>query len=264
MKLGHKDILTEDICKDILNVKVDFYRLISPDAFFNKCKEVFDGIWKHKKFYSALPQIFTSSRRYNAVEACYETGIAKFSKLNTYGDFLTKLDLDFADYSEDEALDLAWAIWSKATGWENVDWMSVGDIQRMLINVMKDLTSYTVQYIGSIDDAEGEFNLPYMMLLDGDFWYKDGETGLENDRTDLIIPNQMTVRSEHSTYADHWKGYIPGENWGRTDPESIGCATIRTPMYLWKIENTEPDVSQFTINTRMTLREVNADGTLKT
>lgn len=262
MKLGHKDILTRDICQDILNVKIDFPRLISPDGFFNKCKEIFDGIWDHKKFYSSVPQIFTSSRRSNAVDACYETGIGKYTNIKTYGEWLTKMDLDFSDYTPDESLDLAWSIWSKATGWENVDWMSVGDIQRMLINVMKDLTSYTVQYIGSIDDSEGEFNLPYMMLLDGDFWHKDGETGLENDRTGLIIPNGMTVRSDHHTYADHWGGYIPDQQWGRHDAESIGCGRIDLPMCIWKIE-TDPDVNVNIISTRMTLREANSDGTLK-
>lgn len=262
MKLGHKDILTRDICQNILDVEVVYSRLISPDGFFNKCKEVFDGIWQHKKFYSALPQIFTSSRRNNAVEACYETGIGKYTTIKTYGEWLTKMDLDFSDYTKDEALDLAWAIWSKVTGWENIDWMTVGDIQRQLINVMKDLTSYTVQYIGSTDMSDGEFNLPYMMLLDGDHWLPDGETGLENDRTGLLIPNGMTVRPDHHTYADHWKGYIPGEVWGRHDAISEGYARVGIPMCLWKIE-TDPGVNTNIISNQMTLRESNQDGTLK-
>lgn len=257
--LGHKDILTETVCKDILKVHVDFPVLITPDAFFNKCKEVQDGMWAHKKLYSRILNLFSATRRENAVSACYADGLAKIGNYKTYDEFLTKLDLDFLDYNQDECLDLAWSIWSKATGWEYNDIQSIGEQQRMLINLMKDLTSYTVQYIGSTETLDGQFNLPYMMLLDGDYWLPDGETSLEHDNDLVFIPVHNHGVPEASLTAKELTGELPGDDWGTVHAESIGCGRIDLPMVLYRIE-TLPQVSVNQINSAMTLREDKTNG----
>lgn len=259
-KLGHKEILTEEVCRDILLNRVDFPTLISPDGFFTKCKEVSDRLWDHKKLYARVLNLFHSSRRENAVEACYETGVAKIGTYTSYTQFLLKLDLDYYDYTPDECLDLAWAIWSKVTGWEFNDHISIGDQQRLLINLMKDLTSYTVQYIGSTETLAGQFNLPYMALADGDYYFADGETALESDNNLLHVPVHGKGIPEMSLEAKELKGYIPDGNWGRADPESIGYARIDMPMVLRPIES-PPEVSVYRIMNTMTLKEVIDNGT---
>lgn len=261
MMLGHKDILTEEVCKDILAVHIDFPTLITPDGFFNKAWEVFNGIWEHKKLYSRYPSVFQSSRRQNAVEACYANGKADIDDTETYDKWLLKRDLWFDDYTADECLDLAWSIWSKVTGWEFNNFLSIADQQRGLINLMKDLTSYTVQYVGSVETSEGQFNLPYMMLMEGDYFpgSPEGETGLVEDMKHLLIPTHGNGRPKAESVSKELKGYIPGDFWGRTDPSSIACARIDLPMVLFKVES-EPDVSVNVIRNSMTLREVVTDG----
>lgn len=264
-KLGHKEILTEEVCKDILSVDITFPTLISPDGFFQKSWEVFEGKWQHKKLYSRMLNLFDATRKENAVSALYESGLAKLTDIKTYDDFLLTLDLELWDYTEDECLDLAWAIWEKATGWEFNSSMSIGEQQRLLINLMKDLTSYTVQYIGSTETLSGQFVLPYMMLMDGDFWLPDGETALVYDNKDVFIPNHMTLLPEPSLEAKELRGAVPGDMWGRTDPESIACARIYTPMNLYRIEQ-DPEVSINKISVYMTLKEAEPeqpDGLIK-
>lgn len=252
--LGDKEILTEKVCKDIVNVKVDFPTLITPDGFFNKCVEVSNAMWQHKKLYSRILNLFSATRRKNAVEACYADGLAHFGTYQTYEQLLTKLDLDFYDYSEDECLDLAWSIWSKVTGWEFNDIQSIGEQQRQLINLMKDLTSYTVQYIGSTETLSGQFNLPYDMLLDGDYWLPDGETAVVHDNSLVFIPTHGHGIPEASLIAKELTGEIPGDNWGIIDATSIGCARIDLPMCLFVIEQ-PPQVSVNLICSAMTMRE---------
>lgn len=258
-KLGHKEILTETVCKDILKVHVDFPNLITPDGFFNKCKEVQDGMWEHKKLYSRILNLFSATRRENAVNACYANGLAKIGKFETYDDFLLTQDLDFWNYNQDECLDLAWAIWSKATGWEFNDVQSVGEQQRMLINLMKDLTSYTVQYVGSTETLDGQFNLPYMMLMDGDYWLPDGETSLEHDDDLVFIQPHGHGIPEAELIAKELTGELPGDDWGRTDPWITGCAKIDLPMVLFCVEPL-PQVSVNRISSAMTLKEAQPDG----
>lgn len=256
--LGHKEILTEEVCKDILKVHIDFPQLISPDAFFQKGFEVADGKWKHKKLYSAHLNLFIASRRQNACDALYENGLAKLTDIKTYDDFLLTLDLELWDYTADECLNLAWAIWEKATGWEYNNSISIGEQQRLLINLMKDLTSYTVQYIGSTETLAGQYNLPYMTLLDGDWLDKDGETGLESDGNGVIIPAHGRGFPVNELVAKELKGYIPGDNWGRTDPTSIGCARIYAKMYISQIDS-PPVTSGNHISNFMTVKEAKPD-----
>lgn len=252
--LGGKEILTERVCKDILKVHIDFPNIITPDGFFAKCKEVQDGMWEHKKLYSYILNLFYATRRQNAVEACYANGLAKIGTWETYDDFLLTQDLDFSIYNEDECLDLAWAIWSKVTGWEFNDSLSVGEQQRLLINLMKDLTSYTVQYIGSTETLEGQYNLPYMLLMDGDFMLPDGETSLEHDNDLVFIPSAGTGIPEASLESNELLISMNGEEWGEIEAISIGHGKIYYGQNLYKIE-TDPGVSTNQINVALTLKE---------
>lgn len=257
-KLGGKEILTEDVCKNILKIRVDFPNLITPDGFFNKCKEVQNAMWDHKKLYSRVLNLFFASRRKNAVDACYADGLAKFGTWATYDDFLLTLDLDVWTYNQDECLDLAWSIWSKATGWEFNDVQSIGEQQRMLINLMKDLTSYTVQYVGSTETLEGQFNLPYMVLLDGDY-HVDGDTSLVHDPGDIFIP--LVLRGTVDAYMDAEipVGSLPGPNWGLPDAELIGSAKIPLVLNITPIEY-KPLPSVNIISNALTLKEDKTHG----
>lgn len=255
--LGGYEILTKEVCENILNVHVDFPTLISPDSFFQKCQEVQSAMWKHKKLYSQVNNLFISSRRENAVSACYANGMTKVGDYDTYENFLTKMDIDFLDYTPDECLDYAWSIWSKATGWEDNAIVSVGEQQRLLINLMKDLTSYTVQYIGSTVTAEGQFNLPYMMLMDGDYWMKDGETGLEYT-SDEFLSNAMTVKPEAELNAKELTFAIGGDIPFQSVAESVGYARLSNAMVLKPIDY-EPGVNNVYLSNSMTLKEVVTD-----
>lgn len=259
MTLGPSQVLTEAVCKAILDVKIDFPNLISPDNFFQKSKEVAEGMWKHKKLYSNYNNVYQYSRRWNAVDACYATGIATIGT-GTYDNFLTKSDLDFTEYTESECLDLAWSIWSKVTGWDNNNVVSVGEQQRLLINLMKDLTSYTVQYIGSTDTSEGQFNLPYMMSMDGDHYFDNGETGLESDGSGEFLPILPIVKPENELVSNVLIriGGTTGVP-GYFEAISIGGANADLSMDLIPIEF-PPPVNNVYMRMGMTLKEVVTDG----
>lgn len=254
MKLGHQDILTEKLCKDILRVHIDFPRLISPDTFFQKCREIFDGIWKHKKLYSRVTNLFYTTRVQNATDACYETGFAKVTNTETYDRFLLEKDLDYLDYTKEECLTFAWQIWEKVTGWEYNSFMSVSEQQRLLLNVMKDLTSYTVQYVGTTASEGNEYLLPYQPLMDGDHWDSDGKTALESDGQGLILISSQKGIPEASLSANELTFSVDKPPHGTVEAISMGSGCIYMPMNLYPIES-EPDVSVNIIPNRMTLKE---------
>ncbi|QDJ96881.1 hypothetical protein PS2_0122 [Aeromonas phage PS2] len=254
MGLGDKDILTEDVAKDILKVTVEYSRIISPDVFFLKAKEIFDKQWDHRKLYSRVLNLFTHTRVKNAVESLYETGAVKLTNKTRYKDWLTRLELNFDDYSEDDCLELAWNIWKKVTGWENAAFMTIADQQKQLINLMKDLTSYTVQYIGSTTEGEVEGQIQLMDLVDSDIWSPNSETGLESDNKDQLVLDALKGTKEASLTAKEHRGSPEGNMVDHLEIESIGSGDIPINSYLKYVE-TEPDFSPFHLNVGLRLRE---------
>lgn len=252
MKLGNERILTEEVTKAILGVSVRYERLVSPDRFFEKVKEVFDKRWDHTKFQSSVLNLFTHAQVSNAVDSLYETGVVSLTDKKTYQEFLLSHDLSFEDYGPEELLDLAWAIWKKVTGWENVNYISIAEQQRSLINLMKDLTSYTVQYIGSTDDTEGHYELGYQPLMDSDIWTNDGGTSIIHDDTNLVLPSIKHAVSENQLVNEAGPWNILGDGIGGFYVESIACATVPLNLNMCKIVE-DPEPSPFMITQGMTL-----------
>lgn len=239
MSLGHREILTEELCKDILNVNVVFPRLVSPDGFFAKVKEAFDQIWEHKKLYLHINNLFIQSRTKNAVEALYETGCVKLTETKTYQAFLAENDLSFSDYGKEDLLDLAWGIWKKVTGWENVNYITVGDQQRTLINLMADLTSYTVQYIGSTESNNGHYQLAFPLQVDTDIWPVNGDTALESDNKDLHVPVHFKGVVEPQLFASSRPHSVEGNLIHHIEGLSEGRSDLTLSMNLY--DDTSPD-----------------------
>ena len=246
MQLGHQDILTEQLTKDILNVKVDYERIISPDSFFLKCKEIFDKMWDHKKLYSRVLNMDWRSQIANACDSLYETADVRLTNTLTYQQFLIDHDMSFADYGDEELLDLAWAIWKKVTGWENVDFLSVADQQRSLINLMADLSSYTVQYIGSTDSTEGNYEIGCELLLDTDAWNTNGDTSLEDDKKEyiLVTNNRVTSESSLETTLDGFS--VEGNQIAEIESEIVCESELDLGSKLFTVD-LDPEPSAFTI-----------------
>ena len=254
MGLGDKDILTEDVAKDILKVTVEYSRIISPDVFFSKAKEVFDKQWEHRKLYSRVLNLFTHTRVKNAVEGLYETGAVYLTGEKRYRDWLNKLELNFDDYSEDDCLELAWTIWKKVTGWENAAFMTIAEQQKQLINLMRDLTSYTVQYIGSTTEGEVEGQIQLMEMIDSDTWLPGSITGLVSDNKDQLLLDGMKGSKEASLTAKDYRGSVEGNMIDHMEVLSIGSGDIPCNSYLKAIDET-PVFSPFHLSVGLTLRE---------
>lgn len=254
MGLGDKDILSEDVAKDILKVTVEYSRIISPDVFFSKAKEVFDKQWEHRKLYSRVLNLFTHTRVKNAVESLYETGAVYLTREKKYRDWLNKLELNFDDYSEDDCLELAWTIWKKVTGWENAAFMTIAEQQKQLINLMRDLTSYTVQYIGSTTEGEVEGQIQLMEMIDSDTWLPGSITGLVSDNKDQLFLDGIKGTKEASLTAKDYRGSVEGNMVDHMEVTSIGSGDIPCNSYLKTIDET-PVFSPFHLSVGLTLRE---------
>lgn len=260
MNLGDNRILTAELCKDILKVDVDFERIISPDVFYAKCKEIFDGMWDHKKLASRVKNLHYYTETKNACDSCYETGLAKLSSAKTYDEWLAGLDLDFTQYTDVEALDLAWSIWKRVTGWEFVNYITLGDQQRSLLSLMRDLSSYTVQYIGITEVEDGMTNVSGPMLIDGDHLDNNGKTELDGSENDLYLLPGLKGIPEGELVAKEVTGKLPPSMNGISTDAYLEAETfVDNRLYLF-VPDLEEDASEV-ILTQMLMVKDCEDGT---
>lgn len=260
MELGDNRILTPELCKDILKVNVDFERIISPDVFYTKCKEIFDGMWDHKKLASRVKNLYYYTETKNACDSCYETGLAKLSSAKTYDEWLVGQDLDFSQYTDVEALDLAWSIWKRVTGWEFVNYITLGDQQRSLLSLMRDLSSYTVQYIGITEVEDGMTNVSGPMLMEGDHLDNNGKTELDGSENDLyLLPGLKGIPEGELVAKEVTSKLPPSMNGISTDAYLEAETFIDNRLYLF-VPELEEDASEV-ILTQMLMVKDCEDGT---
>lgn len=242
-KLGDPRILSDKLCKDIVKSNVVVTRVISPDAFYETSRDIFDAIWNQSKIVSSVMNMYWVAQTQNAVDACYESGLADFDTGVRYNDWLSDRDLYFADYGHEELLDLAWSIWQRVTGWENAQYITLADQQRTLINLMKDLTSYTVQYIGSTDSSLGNYQLGFQPLAETDYYTGDDghSTGLEAENPDQILPVPDYGSPESQTHHESGTWSVEGNMFDHMEAESIGVGYGSADGELRMIEDNDPE-----------------------
>lgn len=153
MKLGPVNYLPRYLCVDIWNLHLPLPRMISSEAFYDKCAEVYNVMWKHKKLYSQFMDANRLSRVKQACDNMYEQGMVEIAT-GLYSNWLIDHGFDFSQYTEDELLKLATDIFNKATGLDINPYMSLRVTQEQLLSLFKELSSYTIQIISNIDDGE--------------------------------------------------------------------------------------------------------------
>lgn len=199
MALSGHPFLERDWCTDLRKTQVPQFRIVSPTAFHNNAKAVFDLKWVHKKMVARFPSIGHYSRRANAASTMYETGFARLTDYKTYPEILTKFGLDFKDYSREDCISMMWEIWQKMTGWNLFDHQTIAQVQNGMIGLMRFLSSYSVQYIKQTEVQDGYFQGGLELMTENPMNLRDDgpmpeqESELETNR----IPVHLRVVTEH-------------------------------------------------------------------
>lgn len=131
-----------------------FPSIISTEAFYNKCDEVFRGLWQHRRLYSAHSHYEARAHLKNMTRRFYTSGSLTLTNGMSYAEWFEKQGWSLSDITPEDWADFAYNLFSEATGWVTENNLTMQQIQRNMIDMMMDLSSYTVQTIVKINDGD--------------------------------------------------------------------------------------------------------------
>lgn len=159
LSLGGSRYLNRPLVNDIRRIAPTYTRIVSSEALLNLSKDIYWKMWEHKKLYSQFYDLNKRARVKNACDTMYESGYVKLTQYDDYKTLLEKYELQLEDYSSEELRNFAWDIFQQVTGWNLNSNPSLRNIQNDLINLMMDLSSYTIQIVKTMDDGSDVIEL---------------------------------------------------------------------------------------------------------
>lgn len=193
LKLGdNRFYVTPEIATTIASLKTDFPKIISSSVFYEKVREVYELAWQHKKLYSKFGDFKKQAEVRNACSAMYEDGLVNLSDVKTFKEWFTEKEIELGDLTTDELQALAWDIYQKATGFDVYGEDSLRYTQQALIDLMMQLSSYTIHTYVEIDDGYVTVEAGQGIGVSMDYM----ESNLQPDYSHFFLPTGLHIIPE--------------------------------------------------------------------
>ena len=144
----------KELAKDLIDNQPQITECFSSSGFYDLTYKIYE---ESRRQWVVSSNIHDLDRRAAAMGMIYQFYYDEWISFPESGQsmvsWLTERDFTEYDYSRDQANELLRNIFTKATGLTIDDTKALKNVQKMLIELMKDLSSYTVQYIREINDS---------------------------------------------------------------------------------------------------------------
>lgn len=127
----------------------------SVTAFYNQSLKIYEEAYWHMFLISSMQDLYERGLVENMVKRLYEDVRVKFDVPDRrVGSWLVSKNLPTYDFDREEALLLVKAIFSAATGMTVNDARLLKNIQKAMINLMTELSSYSIQFTREINSED--------------------------------------------------------------------------------------------------------------
>ena len=152
--IGGKAFINYPDAKGIRDQWIPVDTFIAPEYLMTYATAVYTAQWNHRKIFSQYYDLNMRARVKNTCADMYETGyLTTLTKHTSYKNLIEAYELDFSEYSAEEARNFAWDIFKRITGWDSNNHPSLRAKQSDLIDIMTGLSSYTIHVIKEMDDG---------------------------------------------------------------------------------------------------------------
>lgn len=125
---------------------------ISTEAFYRDIRKVYDGLMRHRWIWATREHHVERGMVEGAAMHLYHNYGCDLGATETFTDWFAERGLDIALYTRLEAETLAIELFSHATGSNLNETTSLREVQRAMLRIMSTLSSYSVQYIQTINE----------------------------------------------------------------------------------------------------------------
>lgn len=169
--------------------------IVSTDDFYNKCKQIFET--------SKAQRIIVGSQQHHVRRAQVQNMVAKAFSDNTvnledpgtlYSDWFSDRNININDFTTSELESIYISLTREATGLALNNESSLKDLQNAMLKMLKQLTSYSVQVVGNINDSD-IIKTDMTAIRIGDI-----DTTVENE---LIHPPILSEVSDFTASVNH-------------------------------------------------------------
>lgn len=190
--IGGPDFISPVLAYDIRNLWTPVKMFIAPEYLMEYSDTVYGIMWQHKKISSQFYDLNKRARVENTVKSMYTSGVATLTDLTTYDALMDKYEFDFTEYTPEESRNFAWEIFKRITGWDSNSNPSLRIRQNALIDIMMQLSSYTIHTIREMDDGTDLTELPNETFI-GDLRYTGQGNGSYADLTGVMLDIQSNM-----------------------------------------------------------------------
>jgi hypothetical protein len=242
IQIGGPQFIPLYMAFDIRALWVPRQIFVSPEFLMEQSDEIYGVMWKHTKLYSQFYDLNKRARVRNTTEAMYESGFVELTTATTYEELLDRYEMDVSDHSPEEAQYFAWEIFKRVTGWDTSSNPSLRVRQNALIDIMMQLSSYTIQTVKEMDDGQDITELPNEIFVGDSRWTGPGNAS-DADFTNVGIRDPSNLDTD---YVMDYGIILPLPDEFKTDAEADLLVEIITTEGIVPVDP-EPDLMYYAV-----------------
>lgn len=161
-------LLSDNFLQTILDGVTPITTVISSESFWSLAHDIHTRILLHRLQYSSVEHFVAHGMAKAVAYRCYIDSTIVMAPTGTlYEDWVHDQGLNDSSYTEDDYGRLADNILRSAVGLDNISAITLKDIQSGCLKLMSQLSSYTVQYIPTIN-TDPYIGLDWAVMRQGD------------------------------------------------------------------------------------------------
>lgn len=150
--LSTTKITSDAFIREALKDNISITNYVSVDAFLADCIAIQQRMLKHRDLYVFREDLFQYAELKLITDRFYADLKVDMDHGQVYAEWLRDRGISFANYSPAELDEIMLSILNQATGLELRTAQTLKDIQRAMLNIMAQLSSYSVQFIQEINE----------------------------------------------------------------------------------------------------------------
>lgn len=194
-----KAVTSDAFIREALRDNLNISSYVSVDSFLELCITIQKRMLLHRDLYVFREDLFAYAEIQLMVNRFYADIPVDMDNGQVYAEWLRDRGLSFENYSMSELDEIMVGILNTVTGYELRTSLSVSDIQKAMLSIMSQLSSYSVQFIQQINEES-------VVMLDWGHvrWHYLGGTAKHTIRLapPLAIPLSLNAKAKLRSVID--------------------------------------------------------------